>query len=388
LENSGFDRVWLEPVTFPVWERWQEKASIVTPYPQSLQIAALGFSGSTSGELIADVIAFDNVEKLRETNERHIQGKIVFINQAIERDRDGLSYRASEEIRTNGVNVARLKGAAAVLIRSLGTDHNRLPHVGSTIRAEQQIPAAALSAPDADQLARILRQHPLVTLSLTIETSTREHAEGWNVIAQLNGREKPEEILVMSAHLDSWDLGTGAVDDGAGVAIVSAAAQLIGALPQRPQRSIRVVLFANEELGRWGVKQYAATHQAELGQHVVAAQSDFGAGLIYQLDTQHEILSNDLATLLAPLNIAINNTADSVDLDIQAMHEAGVPVLRLRHDGTDYFDVHHTANDTLDKIDPQNLQQNVAAWAATFYLAAESDYDFRIKEKSVDGGDQ
>lgn len=384
LEQMGFDRVWKEPVTFPIWQRHKESANILTPYPQQLQITALGYSGSTGGELVADVIAFDSLDKLRGTNERHIQGKIVFINQRMERHREGLGYGETRPIRTNGVNVARLKGAAAVLIRSVGTDNNRLPHTGSTIRNANQVPAAALSNPDADQLQRILSSHPLVTMSLDLETSLQEQGQSWNVIAQLDGREKPEEVLLVGAHLDSWDLGTGALDDASGVAIVSSALQLIGELAERPKRSLRVVLFANEEQGEWGAKQYAEAHQAEMDNFILASESDFGAGPVWQVDTNQSKLASDLTALLKPLNIAIGGPATSGGPDIYPLQELGVPVIRLRQDGTDYFDYHHTANDTLDKVNQKSLQQNVAAWAAVFYLAAESGYDFRVEDKQVD----
>lgn len=388
LENMGFDRVWLEEVTFPVWQRVQESAAILTPYPQTLRISALGYSGSTDGELIADLIAFDDLEKLRKTNERHIRGKIVFINQRMERQRDNTSYEETQAILTNGVNIARLKGAAAVLVRSVGTDNHRFPHVGSTIQHSQQIPAAALSNPDADQLQRILSTHPLITLSLNIQTSIYEGGQSWNVVAQLDGREQPEQILLLGAHLDSWDLGTGALDNGAGVAIVSSALHLIAELPQRPKRSLRLVLFANEEQGSWGAKQYAEQHRAELKNIVLAAASDLGAGPIWQIETTNNELVRDLTTLLKPLNLDITagnqqqNSAAVIRTETSALQELKVPIIKLQQDATHYFDYQHTANDTLDKIDPKDLQQNVAVWASVFYLAAESDYDFRRQQSS------
>ena len=381
LEQSGFDRVWLEPVTFPVWQRHHESAQVETPFPQQLSITALGYSGSTHGELTADVIAFDNLDKLRETNERHINGKIVFINQRMARARDGAGYGQTRPIRTSGVNIAKEKGAAAVLIRSVGTDSQRFPHTGSTTRSDNPIPAAALSNPDADQLERILRKHTLVTITLNIETSLQMKGQSSNVVAQLDGRESPEQVLVLGAHLDSWDLGTGAIDDGAGVAIVSAAAQLIGELPQRPKRSIRVVLFANEEQGEWGGKQYAQANQNDLQNYVLASESDFGAGAIWEFNTNNKRLYEDAQGVMARLNIAVGTSATSGGADIRPMQELGnVPVVQLRQDGTEYFDYHHTANDTLDKVNPETLRQNVAAWAAVYYLAAESDYNFRAAE--------
>lgn len=382
LEDAGFDRVWLEPVTFPVWQRHRERAQVVTPYPQTLQITALGYSGSTYGELTADVVAFDSLDKLRDANERHINGKIVFINQRMVRARDGAGYGQTRPIRTNGVNIAKQKGAAAVLIRSVGTDSHRLPHTGSTTRSDNPIPAAALSNPDADQLERILHKHNLVTIALDIETSLQANGQSSNVVAQLDGREHPEQVLVLGAHLDSWDLGTGAIDDGAGVAIVSAAAQLIAQLPQRPKRSIRVVLFANEEQGEWGGKQYAQANKDDLHNYVLASESDFGAGAVWQFNTNQRQLAEDVKGILSMLNIPLGSDATSGGSDVQPMRELGVPVVSFRQDGTDYFDFHHTADDTLDKVNDTTLKQNVAAWAAVYYLAAESDYDFRVVDKA------
>jgi len=381
LEESGFDKVWLEPVTFPIWQRQKETAQVLTPFPQELKITALGYSGSTGGELIADVIEFNNLIELKEANNRDIEGKIVFINQAMERHKEGSGYGQTVGIRRDGPVVAKEKGAAAVLIRSVGSDHNRLPHTGATTRMDDPLPAAALSVPDAEQLARILTRHGQVTLSLDIGTSLRENGQSFNVIGEITGREKPEEILLMGAHLDSWDLGTGAIDDGAGVAIISAAGQLIAALRSPPKRSIRVVLYANEEQGIWGGNAYRNAHQSELNQHVLASESDLGAGEVWQFNSNSAELSELVKPVLSSLNIEVTGEATSGGPDIGPLMKSGVPVIRLRQDGSDYFDYHHTANDTLDKIDPESLKQNVAAWAAVYYLAANSGFDFRAYKK-------
>ncbi|GAB1267531.1 M28 family metallopeptidase [Aurantivibrio infirmus] len=377
LENSGFDKVWLEPVNFPIWERQKEVAHVLTPYPQELKITALGYSGSTGGELIADVIEFDNLAELKEANNADIEGKFVFINQAMERHREGRGYGQTVGIRRDGPVVAKEKGAAAVLIRSVGSDHNRLPHTGSTTRMDDPLPAAALSVPDAEQLARILSRHGQVTLSLDIGTSLRQSGQSFNVIAELTGSEKPEEILLLGAHLDSWDLGTGAIDDGAGVAIISAAAQLIAELPTRPKRSLRVVLYANEEAGIWGGNAYRDAHQQELNKHILASESDLGAGEVWEFNTNSLKFAEIVKPVLSTMDIAVTGEATSGGPDIGPLMNAGVPVIRLRQDGSDYFDYHHTANDTLDKINPEALKQNVAAWAAVYFLAANSEIDFR-----------
>ena len=371
LEQLSFDTVWLEPVAFPIWQRHRERARVVEPFPQPLAITALGYSGSTDGEITAQVIGFPNLSALQQAAPETVAGKIVFINQPMLRHREVSAYIYAVPVRYVAGGAAKEKGAVAVLIRSIGTDSHRFPHTGVTTRSANPFPAAALSAPDADQLQRMLDRGRPVTLGLDISVSEQTGGRSWNVIAQLNGRDRPEEIVLIGAHLDSWDLGTGAVDDGAGVAITIAAAELIGQLPQRPRRSIRLVLFANEEQGIWGAKAYAKRHRDELVLHKFASESDFGAGPVWRFDTANQWLLNTAMPILQPLNIDRGQAARSGGPDIKPLLEAGVPIFRLIQDGTDYFDYHHTADDTLDKIDADELRQNVAAWAVVSYLAAE-----------------
>ena len=373
-EEAGvFDKVWLEPVSFPIWQRHREQARVVSPYPQPLQITALGYSGSTNGEISAEVISFPNLAALQEADATLVAGKIVFINQPMLRDREGAGYAEVVPNRYAAGIVGKEKGAVAALIRSVGTDSHRFPHAGVSSRVDDPLPAAALSAPDADQLQRILdRQEPLL-VALDIDVSEQPGGQSYNVIAQIDGRVDAEKIVLIGAHLDSWDLGTGAIDDGAGVAITVAAAELIGKLAQRPTHSVRVVLFANEEQGIWGAKAYAEQHQDQLENHLFASESDFGAGPVWRFDTANETLMTKAMPHLAALNIEKGGEASSGGPDIKPLLEAGVPVFRLKQDGTDYFDYHHTADDTLDKIDPDELKQNIAAWAIVTFLAADMD---------------
>jgi carboxypeptidase Q len=368
-----FDKVWLEPVSFPIWQRHREQARVVSPYPQPLTITALGYSGSTVGEVSGEVIAFDNLSSLQEADEKLVAGKIVFINQPMLRDREGAGYAEVVPNRYAAGVVAKDKGAVAALIRSVGTDSHRFPHAGVSSRVENPLPVAALSAPDADQLQRILDREETLIVALDIEVSEEPNGQSYNVIAQIDGRVDAEKIVLVGAHLDSWDLGTGAIDDGAGVAITVAAAQLIGALPQRPKHSVRVVLFANEEQGIWGAKAYAKQHKDELKNHLFASESDFGAGPVWRFDTENEALMSKAMPHLATLNIEKGSEASSGGPDIKPLLEAGVPVFRLKQDGTDYFDYHHTADDTLDKIDAEELKQNIAAWAVVTFFAADMD---------------
>jgi Zn-dependent M28 family amino/carboxypeptidase len=235
-------------------------------------------------------------------------------------------------------------------------------------------PAAALSNPDADQLARAisLAEGP-VTVKLDIEVETRATVTSGNVVGEIPG--ETDEIIVIGGHLDSWDLGTGAIDDGAGIAITAAAAKLIGDLKGKPRRTIRVVMWGAEEVGLQGAKAYAAAHKDELPKHVLAAESDFGAGRIWQLQTRFGDASLPKAALIAgalkALGVGPGDNAASGGPDIGDLRKAGVPVISLRQNGWDYFDLHHTPDDTLDKVGVGDLNQNVAAWAAAIYLASE-----------------
>ena len=379
LESSGFDKVWLEPVRFPVWQRQREIAHIVSPYPQPLQITALGYSGSTQGRIEAEVFEFATLAELEAAPANSLQNKIAFVNTPLRKHRDSLAYREVVAMRHRAGAIAKRKGAMAALIRSVGTSTHRFPHTGRTNPDTNPLPSAALSVPDAQQLSRVLAKaranNKPVVMALDIAVSQTPGGESWNVIAQLNGRENPEKLVLIGAHLDSWDLGTGAIDDGAGVAITVAAAQLIAALPERPRRSVRLVLFANEEQTLWGARAYAERHAPELQNHLLASESDFGAGPIWELQTAWPALLDAAMPLLSPLGISAGGAAESGGPDIKPMERKGVSVFRLRQDGSDYFDYHHTADDTLDKIDPEALKQNIAAWAVVTYLAAELAQD-------------
>ena len=371
LESLSFDKVWLERIEFPVWTRHHESARIVSPFPQHLHITALGYSGSTDGEITAEVVGFVSLEALKEATLEQIKDRIVFINYFTERTRTGEGYSNSVKVRYEAGLLAKEKGAVAVLIRSIGTDSHRFPHTGVSTLNKNPLPAAALSAPDADQLVRIMERTETVRISLDIKVAYRDTGHSWNVIAQVNGRETPEKVVLIGAHLDSWDLGSGALDDGAGVAITSAAAHLIGELPRKPRSSIRLVLFGNEEAGLWGAKQYIAANTGILDDHLYASESDFGAGPVWRFDTDNPVLMETAMPVLEVLGIEKGEAASSGGPDIGPLQEKGVRIFRLRQDGSDYFDYHHTADDTLDKIDPEQLKQNVAAWAVVTYLAAE-----------------
>ncbi|HEX6929595.1 MAG TPA: M28 family peptidase, partial [Gammaproteobacteria bacterium] len=244
----------------------------------------------------------------------------------------------------------------------------------------RRIPAIALSNPDADLLDRQLASGREVIFRMTSTSRYLPNEISANVIGEIPGREKPEEIVLLAAHLDSWDNGTGAHDDAAGVAIITAAARLIGDLRRPPQRTIRVVLYANEEFGLSGGDAYAVAHAKELDRHVLAMEADFGAGRVWQFSSRvpEDRLPQVAAIfeLIKPLDIQWSGNDAYGGADIGPIRKLGVPVVQPGQDGTAYFDVHHTANDTLDKIDPVQLNQNVAVYATAAYVASMLDGDF------------
>lgn len=389
LGEMGFEEVSTEPVTVPHWVRGEGRGEILAPFPQPMLLTALGGSVATPAEgLTAEVVRAGSLAELAEIPAERVAGKIVFLDQAMERHKTGMGYGQVVAIRSAGPSAAAKKGAVALLIRSVGTGGHRFPHTGA-LRYEDdvaKIPAAALATPDADVLAaQVLRaaadpELGPVRVHLVLATETLPDAQSANVIAEVRGRERPEEIVLLGCHLDSWDLGTGTIDDGAGCAHVIAAADLIRRLPRAPRRTVRVVLFANEELGLSGARAYAAAHEEELARHVLAIESDFGAGAIWRFalsgDPVHEAEAEAFAAVLAPLGIEWAGGSAFGGADFIPLAEARVPVADLTPDGTYYFDYHHTADDTLDKVDPEALAQGVAAFAATAWWAAEREGDF------------
>jgi carboxypeptidase Q len=364
----GFANVHVEPFTMPVWTRGAESAEIVAPFPQKLAVAALGYSGSTGpGGITGQIIYFDSVDALRLAPDSAVRGKIVFIDHNMMPAQDGSGYGQFGAPRRQGPTIASLKGASGIVIRSIGTDHHRNPHTGVQYftNGAKPIPAGALSIPDAEQLIRILKRGLPVTMHLTLVSQKSEGGQSGNVIAEVPGRDPKAPILLVGGHLDSWDLATGAIDDASGVAITTAAAKRIMEAG-RPLRTIRIVWFGAEEPGGLGGKSYAAAHGKE--PHAIAGESDFGADRVWRFSSQ--LMKSDpaayarLAASLAPLGITRNDKGEADGTDVEPIIAAGAPWVSLNQDGTRYFDWHHTPDDTLDKIDPVQLRQNVAAWTA------------------------
>ncbi|PZU08806.1 M20/M25/M40 family metallo-hydrolase [Sphingomonas sp.] len=376
LRRAGFANVHVETFTMPVWQRGEETAEIMSPFPQKLVVAALGNSSATpAGGITAEIAAFDGLDALVKAPAEAVRGKIVFVNHHMAAQQDGGSYGEIGAIRRSGPSIASKKGALAIVIRSIGTDHHRVPHTGvqNWIDGARPIPAAALSVPDAEQLARVLDRGKPVTLHLTIGAGMAGTGTSGNVIAEVPGRDPKGGIVLVGGHLDSWDLGTGTIDDASGLAIVTAAARRIMASGQ-PRRAIRIVWFGAEEPGGFGGDAYAKAHVGE--KHVLVGESDSGADRVWKVDftaaDPKAPLTVRIALALAPLGITRGNAPAHGGTDVAPIARVtGAPVIDLHQDATRYFDIHHTADDTLDKVDPEQLRQNVAAWTALLAVAAE-----------------
>ncbi len=378
LARDGFSNVHAERVMVPRWVRGHCRVTMDQPREQELVACALGGSVGTGGKTLrGEVIATPSLESLAQLAAADVRGKIVLLTRKMERDGGAeTGYGPTVSIRGGGASAAAKLGAIAVLIRSVGTGNARLPHTGA-MRYEDgvaRIPAVALSAEDAEMLDRLVARGRPVEVALDLGCETLPDIESANVVAELPGREKPEEIVLVGGHLDSWDLGTGALDDGAGCVIAWEALRLIREAGLRPQRTLRLVLFMNEENGVRGGDGYFADHRDESALHVAAIEADSGSGR--PLGFGCTASDGDLARVTQVGALLRGIGAGAVGkggggVDIAPLRAAGVPTLGLRQDGHWYFDYHHTAADTPDKADPHELALNVAAMAVMAYALAE-----------------
>ncbi|MFT3776324.1 MAG: M20/M25/M40 family metallo-hydrolase [Minicystis sp.] len=388
LKEVGLTRVHTEPVMVPHWERGEESGAIVEPSAQPLILTTLGGSVATPPEGIeSEVIEFPSIDALDKADPATVRGKIVFLYMKMDRTADGSGYGRAYAPRAHGAIHAAKLGASALIIRSVGTDENRTPHTGGLRYDDSvpKIPAAALANPDADVIHRLLAAGKHVKIRLKLGAHSLPDAEGANVIGDVEGSAAPSEIVLLGAHLDSWDLGRGALDDGAGCAIVIEAARQIARLPKHPRRTIRVVLFANEENGLRGAVAYGKAHTAELPSHVLGMEADLGDGRVKEARflgaPAATALFRAVASGVEPLGVTISPERAHGGADLIPLIDAGVPVIDLRQDATAYFDYHHTANDTLERVRKTELDQAAAAFAAVAYAAADAPGDFgRIPE--------
>lgn len=385
LRGLGLSNVRAEAFALRVWQRGPASAQLVSPAPEPLVMAALGNSVATPPEGIeAEVAWYPDLASLKADGSGRARGRIVVVGQATERTRDGSGYGAAFPARMQGPGEAARRGALAFGIRSLGTSAERIAHTGAMSYALDvpRIPAFALAVPDALRIAALHAAGTPMRLRLQLESRSGVEAASANVIGEIPGTDLADQVVLISAHLDSWDVGQGAVDDGAGVAIVSAAAGLIARAGRRPRRTVRVVLFGNEENGFDGARHYGDRHGRQPHQWV--GESDFGAGRPWQLRARVKAeavpLVARMAELLAPVGLAwpsqgANEGTAGPDAAVLG-RRFNWPMVQIHQDGSAYFDVHHTVHDTVDRVDPATLPPNVAAWAVTAWLAAQSPLDF------------
>jgi hypothetical protein len=380
LRELGFENVRVETYEAPSWLRGPESAEVTSPHPHKLAILGLGRSTPTPrGGLEAEIAVFRTLDEMLAQPEGALKGKIAVVTERMRRTQDITGYATAVRARSIGGVEAAKRGAVGYLVRSVSTDDTRLPHTGGA--RFSGIPMAALSPPDAELLERLAARGAPVRVKLELASTFREKAPAYNVVGEIRGREAPDEVVVIGGHLDSWDVGTGAVDDAAGIAITTAAAKLIADLPQRPRRTIRVVMWGAEEQGGSG-EAYAQANAAEVPRMILASESDLGAGEIWRVKLPAGALGHPamraFAQVLAPLSVAVSpEPAQSGGVDVGPLQTLGAPVAELSQDASRYFDLHHSDDDTLDKIDPKALAQNVAVWAALVYAVADSDVDFR-----------
>lgn len=372
LKGLGFSKVAVEPFRIRGYVRGRDEANLLAPIPFKLAITALGYSGTTPEKGIeGDVVYFPTLDALKAAPAGSLSGKIAFIDHAMKRNQDGSGYGPYGQVRRAGPAIASGKGAIGVVIRSIGTDSHRNPHTGGTTFPDgvKPIPAGAVSNPDADLIARIARSGKAIRLSLTLTGKTTDNLPSGNVIGDLPGRDPSLPPILLGCHLDSWDLGTGAIDDAAGCAIITAAA-LKAQEGGAPLRTIRVLWAGSEELGGFGGKAYAEKHSEP---HALAMESDFGAARVWrvQFNMADKALSDRIAAALSPMGIVRGSGKADGGTDVEPVIEKQkLSVVDLNQDGTHYFDLHHTPDDTLDKVDPAELAQNVAAWAEVLKVVA------------------
>lgn len=379
-------KVTLQPVKVPHWVRGKESARLVeyTGRPaglsQNVVLSALGGSGATPEDgLTAPVVMVRDLDELQ-ARSAEVKGAIVLFDVEFDEGmakggQAGRAYGRGSNIRSNGPRLAQELGAAAALVRSVGGANFRLTHTGATGLVDgKRIPAAAVTAEDAMLMTRLLKRGPL-TMHLILTPQNLPDADSYNVIADLPGTEKPEEVVIVSGHLDSWDLATGAHDDGAGVAAAMAVIDTLKKLKLQPRRTIRVVAWMNEENGTRGGKGYFEANKDKVEQHVAAIESDNGAGRPFGFMGS---VRPSMVRYFAPLQKSLDKIGAGVfdrrdvagGADIMPLERAGVPSFQPLVDFTSYFNYHHTPADTLDKVNPLDLKRQVAVMTSlTWYLA-------------------
>jgi carboxypeptidase Q len=381
LTREGFTNVRIDPFTINYWARVRESADILGPFGQRLEVHAAGGSPSTAeGGLEADVVRFANMAALLAAPVGSLAGKIAFVDGAMAPTRDGSSYGTNVVRRRECAPEAARRGAIGCLVRSAGTSQRHV-HVGQGRRGEQSaIPVLILANADAEQLTRILEKGP-TRVRMNVQVETLANAPSGNVFAEVRGSERPNEIVVLACHLDSWDLGTGALDDAVGCGIVTAAVLNTIKVSGTPKRTIRIIWYGSEEVGVLGGRQYAESQRPNIETHVFAGESDSGGGTIYQADFKlppaSKRIGDAIARSMRPLGIRRGGDNASGAPDVGPLGAIGVPLADLQQDVTDYFALHHTLDDTIERVDIAQVRQNVAAWSIVAWYAGWTTLDFR-----------
>jgi hypothetical protein len=383
-------KVTLQPVKVPHWVRGAETAELVgyTGRPEGISqrivLAALGSSGATPANgLTAPVIVVHSFDELKTHSPAEVKGKIVlfdvpFDQLMADRGLAGPAYGQAVAYRGAGPRLAAEMGASAALVRAVGGAAFRIPHAGATLLSDGgRIPAAAVTIEDAMLMTRLAKRGP-VTMHLTLTPQTLPDADSFNVIADWTGTEKPEEIVIVSGHLDSWDLGTGANDDASGVTSAMEVIHTLKELDFRPKRTIRVIAWMNEENGQRGARAYDDAHKVDIEKHIAAYEDDSGSGRPFgiraSVGTQYVKMFTPLQQALLPIGAGVFQREDALGTgDLSGLERAGVPSFEPLIDSSDYFNYHHTPADTFDKVNPDNLRRHAAVMATTAWFLANSE---------------
>jgi carboxypeptidase Q len=370
MKKDGFDEVRAEPVKVPHWVRGEERADIVSPGQHALVMLGLGNSiGTPPDGIEADVLVVRSFHELKASG-AEVRGKIVLYNVPF------TTYGETVEYRASGPSRAAVLGAVAVLVRSVGPPGLRTPHTGALryVEGQPQIPAAAITVEDADRLQRIQDRGIRPRVRLKMGARFLPDADSANVIGEIRGRERPEEIVVVSGHLDSWDVGTGSTDDGGGCIVTWEALRLMKKLNLRPRRTVRVILWTNEENGLRGAQAYLDRYREELANHVLMLEADTGVfrptGFGFTGSEPVRTKIKEIATLLQGIEAdRIGPSGEGADIG-PSVQAGRIPAMSLNVDG-DYFRIHHTPADTIDKIDPADMARASAAVAVMAYVVAD-----------------
>ena len=371
MKRDGLENVRTEPVMVPRWVRGRESAEIVNPPRHPVTMLGLGGSVGTPAEgLEAEIVVVNSFEDLR-AHTAEIKGRIVLFNAPFTTYGDTVTYR------TGGARAAAQLGAVAALVRGVGPTGLRTPHTGSVQYGQgvPQIPAASVAAEDADRIARLRARGVPVRMRLMMEARTEPDVQSANVVGELRGRERPQEIVLLGGHLDSWDVGAGASDDGVGCIVTWEAARLMAKLGIRPRRTVRIVLWTNEENGLRGANAYATKHAAQAADHVFALESDSGvfepASIGFSGSSSARSTIREIGTLLTPLGLS-EIVGGGGGADIGPISQAGnTPMMAYLGNPARYFAIHHTPADTVERITPEEVSKAAAAIAVLAYVVAD-----------------